>query len=265
VSLEGKLLGKPDIHSYEFKSVQEKTGLAGFTYNGARKWLEEHSVDYMELRPAYDLMLFEIWKGGLVYYGGVLGAVIAAVFFALRRKIHFWKLGDICAPSVAVGLAMGRIGCFLNGCCWGKVAEDFPCAITFPKGSPAFQEYPDLTAMAAGHYHSLPVYPTQLMHHFLALTLAVIIWLFGKSRFKRNHGEEILLFGILYPWARFAVEFYRGDHKEHYLFNTLTISQSVGIFVFVACLVIFILRRRKGWGRIEPEPVAGKAASGDAK
>jgi prolipoprotein diacylglyceryltransferase len=112
----GDSFGKPAVHAYEFAPANEKTGPTGFTYEGAADWLRRHSVFYEELRPAYDLMLFEIWKGGLVYYGGVIGAVGAVLFFAFKRKLKFWQLGDICAPSVALGLACGRIGCLLNGC-----------------------------------------------------------------------------------------------------------------------------------------------------
>ena len=112
---------------------------------------------------------------------------------------------------------------------------------------------------------SLPVYPTQLMHHAFAILLALAVWRFGHSRLKRNHGEEILLLGMLYPWARFAVEFFRADNDPSYLFGSLTISQSVGIFVFAACLGVFLLRRRKGWGRIEPTDTANETNAGDAK
>jgi phosphatidylglycerol:prolipoprotein diacylglycerol transferase len=119
-----------------------------------------------------------------------------------------------------------------------------------------------ITASAA---HSLPVYPTQLMHHICAILLALAVWLFGRSRWKRNDGEEILLLGMLYPVGRFIVEFYRGDHQEFYLFGSLTISQSVGIFVFIGCLTVFAVRRWKGWGRLEPQVSPGKNTAENAK
>ncbi len=116
VSKPGDSFGKPDTHAYEFRPARDRTGPYLFTYKEAQDWLLQQGVVYDELRPAYNLMLFEIWKGGLVYYGGVIGAVLAALYFTYRRKIKFWPLADICAPSVAAGLACGRIGCFLNGC-----------------------------------------------------------------------------------------------------------------------------------------------------
>ena len=258
VSAPGENFGKETVYAYEFLPAHERTGPHGYTYDDAQRWLSDHGVVSDEVRPAYDLMLFEIWKGGLVYYGGLLGAIAAAVFFAHKRKIHFWKLTDICAVSAAAGLACGRIGCFLNGCCWGKVTETFPLAITFPQGSPAFSQHVAQGLIHSNAAHSLPVYPTQLMHFMAAILLAVVIWLFGRSRLKKNYGEEVLLLGIIYPWLRFTVEFLRGDNEPSYLFGSLTISQSVGVFVFVAATAVFAIRRIKGYGRIEPSGAVEK-------
>lgn len=261
----GESIGKEKVQAYVFLPAHDKTGRSGFTYEGAKDWLLQHSVVYEELRPAYDLMLFEIWKGGLVYYGGVIGAVAAALLFAFRRKVSFWGLADICAPSIAAGLACGRIGCFLNGCCWGKIAETFPLSLTFPPGSPAFNQHLSMGEITAAAECSLPVYPTQLAAALFAIGLAVVVWLFGRSRLKRRMGEEILLLGMLYPWIRFVLEAYRGDNEPSYLFGSLTISQSVGLFVFAGCLGVFVLRRLKGWGKIaEPEP-AGENAQNNRK
>jgi prolipoprotein diacylglyceryl transferase len=266
IRIEGGSFSEDGVYAYEFRPAAEAGSQHGFTVEEAEREVEEREgARPLEIRPAYDLMLFEIWKGGLVYYGGVIGAIAAALFFAHKRGIRFWQLADICAPSVAIGLACGRIGCFLNGCCWGKVAEGFPLAITFPPGSPAFEDHVALKLIAEDAAHSLPVYPTQLMHCSAAVAIALLVWLFGRSRLKRANGEEILLLGLLYPVARFIVEFYRGDHKEFYLFGSLTISQSVGVFVFIAILVIFALRRAKGWGRIEPAASAAAPPGPEAK
>jgi phosphatidylglycerol:prolipoprotein diacylglycerol transferase len=266
IRVEGESFSEDVVHAYEFKSAVEPKSVHGLTLEEAERWVERREgARPLEIRPPYSLMLFEIWKGGLVYYGGVIGAILAALLFAYRRSISFWRLADICAPSVAIGLACGRIGCFLNGCCWGKVAESFPLAITFPKDSPAYNDHLGMKLITDASTHSLPVYPTQLMHCFAAVAMAVLVWLFGKSRLKRNHGDEILLLGLLYPIARFIVEFYRGDHKEHYLFGSLTISQSVGIFVFAMILVVFAVRRAKGWGKITPGDAGQATAAKNGK
>ena len=243
VRLPGETFGKEKVHAYEFVPAYDRTGPNGFTLDGAREWLLQRGVVYHELRPAYDLMVFEIWRGGLVYYGGVIGAVAAAVFFAYRRKLGFWRLADLCAPGAAVGLAAGRIGCFLNGCCWGKVAQGFPFAISFPPRSPAFNQHMEAGKLTATAARSLPVYPTQLAESLAAVLMALAVWAFGRSRLKRREGEELLLLGMMYPWVRFAIEMYRGDNEPSYLFGALTVSQSVGMFVFLGCLALFVFRR----------------------
>lgn len=76
---------------------------------------------------------FAIWKGGLVFYGGLIAATAGVMIFLKIKKLPIWKIADIVSPALMVGLAMGRIGCFLNGCCWGAVAENYPLAVTFPR------------------------------------------------------------------------------------------------------------------------------------
>ena len=74
-------------------------------------------------------------KGGLVFYGGLIGATLAGVLYARLKKLPLWKMADILAPSIALGYVFGRIGCLLNGCCYGR-ACGLPWAIRFPAGNP---------------------------------------------------------------------------------------------------------------------------------
>ena len=78
--------------------------------------------------------VFAIWNGGLVFYGGLITATIGLIIYIRRKKLPLWKLADAVAPAIMVGLMFGRIGCFLNGCCWGAVCEpSFPLAVRFPR------------------------------------------------------------------------------------------------------------------------------------
>jgi len=78
--------------------------------------------------------LIAIWNGGLVFYGGLVTATIGLAIYIRRHKLPFWKLADAAAPAIMLGLAFGRIGCFLNGCCWGAVCDEkFPLAVRFPQ------------------------------------------------------------------------------------------------------------------------------------
>jgi phosphatidylglycerol:prolipoprotein diacylglycerol transferase len=87
---------------------------------------------HTELEGFWDY--FKIWKGGLVFYGGLILATVGLMGFVLWKKLPVWKLADAAAPAVMIGLAFGRIGCFLNGCCWGGVCDvQFPLGVHFPR------------------------------------------------------------------------------------------------------------------------------------
>src|SRR6185369_10466931 len=81
--------------------------------------------------------IFMVQKGGLVFYGGFIGAVISVATYTWRKKIATWKLADALAPSIALGYVFGRIGCLMNGCCYGRECT-LPWAITFPRGHETF-------------------------------------------------------------------------------------------------------------------------------
>src|SRR5438105_13418624 len=105
-------------------------------------------------KPLQDI--FMVWRGGLVFYGGLIGASLACLLYAGLKRVPVWKLADILAPSIALGSAFGRIGCLMNGCCYGRECH-LPWAITFPPGShPA----------PAG----IPLHPTQVYDSVLNLS-----------------------------------------------------------------------------------------------
>jgi len=129
---------------------------------------------------------------GLVVLGGVAFAIPTAAIFAKRRKIPFWKLVDVMMPSLAFGLAIGRIGCYLNGCCFG-LPTDLPWGVQFPKGAFAGVVFP------GAHVH-----PTQLYDFiYNSLIALVLLWYTPKKRFE---GELFALFLVIYGTMRIWVE-----------------------------------------------------------
>ena len=101
--------------------------------------------------------IFMVWKGGLVYYGGLIGASLACILYTRLKKLPLWKVADILAPSIALGYVFGRIGCLLNGCCYGR-ACNLPWAIRFPAGNPL-------------NPPTYPVHPTEVYDSLLNLGL----------------------------------------------------------------------------------------------
>src|SRR5204863_5198879 len=117
-------------------------------------------------KPIWEI--FMVQKGGLVYYGGLIGASLGYIVYALKKKLPLWKGADILAPSIALGYVFGRIGCLMNGCCYGRVC-DLPWAIHFPQGH---ETYPNA------------VHPTQIYESLLNLGLyAGLAWLYRRKKF----------------------------------------------------------------------------------
>jgi phosphatidylglycerol:prolipoprotein diacylglycerol transferase len=186
-----------------------------------------------------------VWNGGLVFYGGLLLALAAGLLYARRHRLPLARTADAFAPGVAAGLAFGRVGCFLNGCCYGRTCPvDAWYGVRFPPASPAAEAhyFHGLTAGGA----SLPVYPAQLLASALGVALlALLVWLYPRRRFP---GQLILTFVMLYALGRFGLEFVRGDTPAFLgetLGRGLKAGQIVALVTFLAAgAVLAVLWRR---------------------
>lgn len=208
---------------------------------GARIWyVAEHLIEYNE--NPFDI--FKIWQGGLVFYGGFVGAVVGGLLFLKIRKLRFTKIGDIVAPSFAIGIAIGRIGCFLNGCCYGRISET--CGVSFPaKGfPPAYADQLKHNLIELGASESLPVIPTQL---FAALdNLVIFVLLLLLTRRKPFNGFLIWLFIGLYGLQRFILDFFRYYEGAAKALKVMTLSQLASIFLVIFSIVgLVVLTRAK--------------------
>lgn len=152
--------------------------------------------DYFSHQPFWEI--FMVHHGGLVYYGGLFGAVIGGYYYLHRKRMPFLKTADILAPSLALGHAIGRVGCLMNGCCYGRPTP-LPWAIHFPAGH---------ETCGVG-VHPAEIYDT-LANLGLFLALA---WLFGRKKFD---GWIFALYLIGYSVMRTGVEIFRGDYNSNY-------------------------------------------------
>ena len=150
-----------------------------------------------------------VWKGGLSYYGGVIAAVIACAVYMRIRRLSVAEGFDLLIPSVALGHAIGRIGCFFNGCCFGTLCA-LPFAVVFPEGSTAYSSHLEAGIIMPGSMYSMPVHPTQLYEALMELGAFVILSLFLPR--KKFHGQVFLLYFVLYGAGRFLLEFLRADN-----------------------------------------------------
>jgi len=181
--------------------------------------------------PSPDCLLaFKAWRGGLAFYGGLIFATAFAWRFLLRHRIPFLKMADIAAYGIALGLFFGRVGCFLNGCCYGKVCP-VPPGVVFPRGGAAWRAHLDATLISRGQ-QALPVHPTQLYQAVLNLgVFAVLYWLVRPG--KRRHGEVLAWFLILKAVTRGVVEIWRDDDRGVF-FGFISTAQIFGVAMVIA-------------------------------
>lgn len=185
--------------------------------------------------------IFMIQNGGLVFYGGFIGAALTAIIFIRIKKLPLFKTADALAPSIALGAAFGRIGCLMTGCCFGSVCSE-PWAIHFPANSLAAEEQARLHLIDPGAA-PLPVHPTQLYDFALNLILyAILAWLYRRKKFD---GQVFAVWLIGYAVFRSIVEMFRGDYGPHH-YGLLTPAQLTGVFIFAAGvgLLIWLPRAR---------------------
>jgi phosphatidylglycerol:prolipoprotein diacylglycerol transferase len=178
---------------------------------------------------------------GWVVYGGILGGILGGWLYCRWKKLETWKYFDLGLASVALAQGFGRIGCFLAGCCYGAETTG-PLAVVFPE---TCQYAP------AG----VPLVPTQLISSALDFLLFFFLILYDRKGKKRD-GEVTAWYLILYSAGRFILEFWRGDSIRGAV-GALSTSQFIGIFTFLAGIILLALRRKS---RPAPETAAASAA-----
>lgn len=170
---------------------------------------------------ANPLDAFAIWKGGLVFYGGLLAAVPTGIWYVKKHSLPVWKTADIMAPSISLGHAFGRLGCFFAGCCYGA-----PCS------GPACITFTDPHSLAPA---GIPLFPTQLMES--AGELVIFGLLLTLRRYKRFDGQVFAVYLLLYAVLRFTIEFFRGDVARGVYFGGLiSTSQIIAILIAMAAV-----------------------------
>ncbi len=185
---------------------------------------------YVVLQPEQfldqPLSILMFWEGGMEFFGGVAGAIAAGVFYLRRKGQPVWRWADSFAPGIALGLGVGRIGCFMAGCCYGKPTQ-LPWGVTFthPLSLAPLQ---------------VPLHPTQLYHSLSGFLILLILLVTGRK--LKEPGQLFGLFFVCYGVLRFVVEFYRDDMRAH--LGALSLAQWAAIAAFLAGVGILYARRR---------------------
>ena len=173
------------------------------------------------------LDVFKIWEGGLVFSGGLLFAVPVGFILIKRQRLSFWEMFDLLAPSLAIGQALGRIGCFYAGCCYGLPTQ-LPWGVTFT--------HPQSLALKG-----VPLHPTQLYHSSACFIIFFILIYFRKH--LRFTGQLSCLYLGLHSLSRVIIEFFRGDPRVWLWGQTITLTQTISVLLFLLALFLFFYFR----------------------
>ena len=198
------------------------------------------ALNWPDFAPDPKRILF-IWReGGLTFHGGLFGGTLAAVLLARRRRVSFWSLADMAAPALALGYAIARIGCLLNGCCYGA-----PTSLPWGMRFPVF-----LDAGITTH----PSHPTQIYSSLGSLVILAIL-LKVRARLPAR-GQLFCLYLALYSIMRAAIEVLRRDFTAVRLLDGITQAQAVSFVILVAAVLgLFLLGRRQA-SKTRPAPPA---------
>jgi phosphatidylglycerol---prolipoprotein diacylglyceryl transferase len=179
--------------------------------------------------------LLSILQSGGVFYGGLIGAFPVAWWYARKHGLPPWRTADVLAPAVALGQAIGRLGCFFAGCCYGRPA-DVPWAVTFRD---------PYSSRTGGTPRDTPLHPTEIYEAIACL--AIFFILTRMARRKRFDGQITLAYVLLYAVARFVIEFYRGDAVRGTVFGILSTSQFIALVLAagVALLLPYLMKRNR--------------------
>ncbi|HQR44720.1 MAG TPA: prolipoprotein diacylglyceryl transferase [Thermoanaerobaculia bacterium] len=175
----------------------------------------------------------EFLRSGGVFYGGLIGAVLALAVVLRKRHIAFWTFTDMAAPAIALGHAIGRIGCLMAGCCWGRECS-VPWAITFTD---------PVAERNVGVPIGIPLHPTQLYESLGLFALCGLLLRFEKRRWP---GQTFAWYLGSYALLRGTIEFFRGDPRGAVLGGAVSTSQLIALAGIAAAFGIALANRKKG-------------------
>ena len=193
---------------------------------GARIFYVVQNWNYYKAAPA---AIIRVDQGGLVFYGGFILALILIVWYVKKIcKADVIRVLDSMAPALAGAHALGRLGCFFNGCCYGKPAE-LPWSVIYPENTEPFLRY-----------GAMPLHPVQIYEAILNVILAVILFVVVR---KSKRGVTTAIYLLAYGLLRFIDEFFRGDHSD--FVQGFTPAQVIGFGMIPAGIILLIVFLRK--------------------
>lgn len=184
------------------------------------------------------LDVIKIWEGGLVFDGGMILGAIAVVVLVKRKGWSLFKFTDVIVPCLPLGHALGRIGCLLNGCCYGKTPYDGACAMHYP-----IYETVEGVQKCTGDFSAFPIQAVAS-----AMQFSIFIILLFLSRKIKKSGLVFGIYLLLYAVARFSIEFFRIEVKTIILGIELSTAQWVSVavlFIGIVWIIFCFMQKEK--------------------
>lgn len=188
--------------------------------------------------------MFKVWEGGLVFFGTLLSVLPYVYIYCKRAKIPPLPFLDLVMPCIFAGQAFGRIGCFLNGCCYGKPTA-LPWAVQFPPGSPPYEFHVSENLIRANATCSLSIHPAQIYASISAALIAAFLYAYWPRR--RYDGMILSLSLIMAGSVRFFEELLRSD--EPALFDAvpfMTIAHWIAVGLILSGFALMFFFRKRG-------------------
>lgn len=181
------------------------------------------------LRSPLDML--KIWEGGLVFSGGIIGVVLTMLWYIKRHGLPLGKIADLWAPATAIGQSIGRIGCFMAGCCYGK-PTDLKWGVVFTN--------PHSLARPL----NVPLHPTQVYDSISGFIIfLVLLLLYSKKKFE---GQIFLWLLIMHSTARLAIERFRGDDRGILLGSNMSVTQLIATLILITSVgILLVVKARK--------------------
>ena len=173
-------------------------------------------VDFRHFTSSWQEFTTLLRSGG-VFYGGLIAAIVVCIWQLRKHRLPLWQSGDLFAPGIALGYMVGRLGCLMAGCCYGKPTQ-VAWAITFT--DPA-------AAINVGTPLNVPLHPTQVYESLAGLMIFLVLMV-TERRGRQFAGRSFWLFVLLYAVSRFIIEFYRGDERG-FVFDMVSTSQAISL------------------------------------
>lgn len=212
---------------------------------GGRILYVVHNWSYFHQHPAE---IPRVDHGGLVFYGGFLGTA-AVLYLAVRiKRYSTGEVADLFASALPLSHAIGRVGCFLNGCCFGRPSTG-PLAVKYPPDSEVLAVQKALGVVPHGAHTCLPVVPVQLLSALM--NVCVFLGLLAVARRRRRPGEILAAYLVLSTFGRFLVEFGRGDYVDRT--GHLSPAQLICLVLFPLGVGLLLVLRRAASGAGDEE------------